>query len=245
MALIACVYNPSNEYSSDYLNVFSNVFKKFHSDKKLVCFTEKKNYKHLPKNVQLIPLEYTNSWSKGWFSKLELFRPDINEDILYTDLDNIILKPLDPFFSLDGNRPAMIKDLDPRQQRLQSAIMWIPCASSEKKLVWESFVKNKVESPLERVKRADKYGDAAIIRDTLNRDNTMVIQEVLGKNAVISFHIHYKRAAKTEEERRKMAKEAYVVCFHGKNRKPFDYRTNSLVIENFVKYLSLQKKDEQ
>lgn len=37
----------------------------------------------------------------GWWAKLEMFRPDIGSNFLYTDLDNVILGPLDDIFSVD------------------------------------------------------------------------------------------------------------------------------------------------
>lgn len=40
-----------------------------------------------------IPLKH-HDWL-GWWAKIELFRPDVPDDFLYTDLDNVILGPID------------------------------------------------------------------------------------------------------------------------------------------------------
>lgn len=42
--------------------------------------------------VDCIPLE--NEWP-GWWSKLELFRAVLKDDFVYTDLDNVLLGPID------------------------------------------------------------------------------------------------------------------------------------------------------
>jgi len=45
--------------------------------------------------VKCTPLRH--SWP-GWWAKLELFRPDIEGGYLYTDLDNVIVGPIDDMF---------------------------------------------------------------------------------------------------------------------------------------------------
>lgn len=47
--------------------------------------------------VRRIPLKY---YWPGWWSKMELFRPDILGHFLYTDLDNVILGPLDDILAV-------------------------------------------------------------------------------------------------------------------------------------------------
>lgn len=45
--------------------------------------------------VKRLPL--TTDWP-GWWSKMEMFRPDIEGDFFYTDLDNLIVGPMDDLF---------------------------------------------------------------------------------------------------------------------------------------------------
>lgn len=45
--------------------------------------------------VECIPLKH--DWPR-WWAKMEMFRPDIPGDFLYTDLDNVLLGPIDNFF---------------------------------------------------------------------------------------------------------------------------------------------------
>lgn len=49
-------------------------------------------------DVDTIPLE--RNWP-GWWAKMEMFRPDIKGDFIYTDLDNVILGPLDDILAAD------------------------------------------------------------------------------------------------------------------------------------------------
>ena len=48
--------------------------------------------------VECIPLKY--NWPH-WWAKLEMFRPEIGGDFLYTDLDNVLLGPLDDILSVE------------------------------------------------------------------------------------------------------------------------------------------------
>lgn len=74
--------------------------------------------------VRCIPLKY--NWP-GWWAKLEMFRPDIPGDFLFTDLDNVLLGPIDDFFpgkfTVNGE--------------FGSGLMYIP--SNVKSLAWDTF----------------------------------------------------------------------------------------------------------
>jgi hypothetical protein len=185
------------------VKVFSNVLKKYHPNIHIYCLS---NYteQQWPKNITRIPLKY--SWSKDWWSKLELFRPDIEENLFYLDLDNLIVQPLDELFEkLSEDTPLMIKDLDPKKERFQSAVMWIP--HSKKHLVWDSFIK----MPEAWIKEAGKYGDAHIIRKWWNREvkTCETFQKVYGEGQIISHRFH-----------RNQYNTAKIICFHGPKGKP-------------------------
>lgn len=74
--------------------------------------------------VQTIPLRY--DWPR-WWAKLEMFRPDIPGDFLYTDLDNVLLGPIDDFFpgkfTVNGE--------------FGSGLMYVP--NDVRRLVWDKF----------------------------------------------------------------------------------------------------------
>jgi hypothetical protein len=85
------------------------------------CLTDGK----LERTAEINPLELKQDWP-GWWSKIELFRPDISGNILYLDLDTVVLNLPEkylsprtaPIFLLDANR----KHAGP----INSGLMYIP-----------------------------------------------------------------------------------------------------------------------
>lgn len=78
--------------------------------------------------VETVPL--LHHWP-GWWSKLELFRPDLRSlfaevthkgPVLFMDLDTLPVGPLDPFFEYGGEF-AMIQEFYGRRGRFQSGVM--------------------------------------------------------------------------------------------------------------------------
>lgn len=104
--------------------------------------------------VECIPLKH--DWS-GWWAKLELFRPDMPTDFLYTDLDNVILGPIDELvesqqfiadigFSFFRVTPDVTPDLDLAYGRF-----------------WDNPAEHMGEWDPE-TRRDGKFGDAAFLR---------------------------------------------------------------------------------
>jgi hypothetical protein len=74
--------------------------------------------------VSTIPLRY--DWPR-WWAKMEMFRPDIPGDFLFTDLDNVLLGPIDDFFpgkfTVNGE--------------YGSGLMYVP--ESVRSIAWDTF----------------------------------------------------------------------------------------------------------
>lgn len=91
--------------------------------------------------VETIPL--LHNWP-GWWSKMELYRPDITGDLLFMDLDTLIIGPLDDIANI--NRLAILRDFyrdgiyKGRPEGLQSSLMYLP--EADRADVWEAFVRN-------------------------------------------------------------------------------------------------------
>jgi hypothetical protein len=79
--------------------------------------------------VDCIPLEY--DWP-GWWSKLEVFRPDLHGDLLFTDLDNVILGDLTNILT--------VRDHYVCQRRGWTALMYIP--ERLRAAVWEEWIRD-------------------------------------------------------------------------------------------------------
>lgn len=66
---------------------------------RFVCLTNAPHWEH-PEGIDLIPLEDGN---KGWWAKIELFRPGLfTERVLYLDLDVEIVGDLTPLYEFDA-----------------------------------------------------------------------------------------------------------------------------------------------
>ena len=220
--IIACVFRESKTFTVDYVKVFSNVFAHYHPECRQVCFT---NYSKidLPKRMERIPLRHQFD---SWFSKMELFDPAAtSEDIFYSDLDNIVVAPLNNFFeyhSANSSIPFMINDVDPKQKRLQSAVMYIP--QSQKANVWDRFVKNSNHI----IQTANKFGDAKIIRESPEW-KPKAYQDVFGSNCIVSYRHGWLKGIK---------KDVQIVCQHGDHEKPLNGKFNEvpLIREHFLKW---------
>lgn len=88
--------------------------------------------------VNIVPLKYNYP---GWWSKMELFRPDIKGGLLYFDLDSAIIGPLDDIFNVskltivrDFYRDGVYKG---RPEGLQSCMMYLP--EVDRREVWTDW----------------------------------------------------------------------------------------------------------
>jgi hypothetical protein len=106
--VIASVLKSGGVYDEKYVDRLASAIKRHCTvEYEFVCLTD------FPKdsfNADLvdtvIPLEYD---LKGWWSKLELFRPELFKDkqVLYFDLDTLIVDNIDDFASYGGNFMAL------------------------------------------------------------------------------------------------------------------------------------------
>lgn len=100
---------------------------------------------------ETIPLKH--DWP-GWWSKLEMCRPDIKGDWLCMDLDTLVLGDINP---LMVQRPALLGEYYRKQ--LNSGVMYL--TEPARKLVWRRWIR----SPDKWMK--EFRGDGEFIRDTI------------------------------------------------------------------------------
>lgn len=122
MVTVACVLKGGGPYNPEwvrrlYVGVDSNLGRF-----RFVCLTDshKTHFRDLP-GVDVIPLKH--GWP-GWWSKLELFRPDVfrpEDRILYLDLDTLIYGDLEEIAAYEGSF-AMLSDFY-RPQTVASGVM--------------------------------------------------------------------------------------------------------------------------
>ncbi|MGM4986545.1 hypothetical protein [Rhizobium sp. 11_C7_N12_5] len=160
------------------------------------------------KGIRTLPLIY--DWP-GWWSKMELFRPEISGDILFMDLDTSIVGSLADIASI--NQLALMRDIY-RPEGLQSSIMYIPEAAREE--IWAEWI----ERPQHWMETYQKGGDQAFLeRFWLDRASRW--QDLL-PGQIISWKSHVRPAVYDDESGNgSIPADARVVIFHGKPR-PWD-----------------------
>lgn len=125
MISVACVYwkgkfrGRENIFSSKWVRIlFNMVYRNLPDDAfQFFCLTNVPEEFENDKYIQAIPLEH--NW-RGWWSKIELFKPGLfpdNSRVLYLDLDSIVLKNLNPLFELDSDFIMMESKLKGTQER--------------------------------------------------------------------------------------------------------------------------------
>ncbi len=80
-----------------------------------------------------------DAWgARGWWAKMELFRPDITGDFLYADLDTVFLKSPAHILALD--KPCVLSDFYFPGTSIGSGLMFLTeeCRS----FVWNKWIKN-------------------------------------------------------------------------------------------------------
>lgn len=137
----------------------------------------------------------------GWWSKMELFRPDIEGDLLYFDLDTVIVGGLEDLASV--NRLTLMRDVY-RPDGLQSSVMFLP--EADRRLVWAEWQK----SPLMHMRRHRRGGDQGFL-ETLWLDKADRWQDVL-PGQVVSYKADIRKKGDV------LPPNARVIAFHGRPR---------------------------
>jgi GT2 family glycosyltransferase len=145
--------------------------------------------------IEFIPL--TNDYS-GWWSKLELFKPEMEQyrPFLYVDLDTAIVGNIDSIFpSKEKERSFITLEDFYRKGVLASGMMWIPANNDKVKIIWN--------------KRSTKLrGDQDYIGSVVKADYFW--QNITNK--ITSFK------PKGLGWLTELPKQISIVCFHGKPR---------------------------
>lgn len=146
--------------------------------------------------VWRIPLKH--NWP-GWWSKMELFAQRA-EDILYLDLDTVITAGLEAITSV--NRLTMLRDpyheMRQRPWAIGSGMMFLP--EADRAEVWAKWIAN----PAQHMRDYPK-GDQQFL-ESIWRDKAARWQDLL-PGQIVSY--------KVDVRRKKLAKDARVVIFHG------------------------------
>ncbi len=155
----------------------------------LVCLSDSE-----VQGVETIKLRY--DWPK-WWAKLEMFSDAVDDDLMFYDLDTVVLRPLKA-----QSQTTVLQDFF-CDDRIGSGLMYIK--RSDKAPIWDSWIAN----PAGHMMRCGNWGDQWFLNGRLG--NAQRWQSIA---PVYSYKGHCKEG---------LPDDAAVVCFHGKPR-PWDVR---------------------
>lgn len=139
-----------------------------------------------------------HDWPK-WWSKMELFGPLFDTDILHIDLDTVVLGDITPFLKV--GKTTMLDDFY-YPGTLASGLMYIH--QDDKAKVWKEFTKDP-SGIMAKYTKPPLIGDQGFLNSVLK---AQIWQEVLPK-AVVSYKVHCQDGVPSGTS---------IVCFHGKPR---------------------------
>ena len=194
---VACVYKTGGDFTAEYVHKLVSAIRRHSSfELDVVCLTDDAA---LTGNFRTVALEKD---LPGWWSKLELFRPGLTEKkrILYFDLDTLILKNIDHLLQFEAPFAALLPWNSANRARKQLA---------SGAMLWDHAMFSQLFHNGYRPEQLGQYaGDQEFLSEKINAGRyTWTPLQTVAK-------IHsYKR-----ECRRRVPRDAEIICFHGKPR---------------------------
>jgi hypothetical protein len=191
---VALVLKQSAVYQPKHVQALARQIEEHLDFPEVVCFSD------VPvKGVDVIPLEH--NWP-NWWSKLEIFSPAVKGDILFFDLDTVVIGDLRDIaavgkltilrdFSRDGVR---------RPEGLQSCLMYLP--EADRAEVWDAFARSPGAAMAEHAKGGDQEFLERFYLKRAARYQDLV------PGQIVSYKWHCRE--------RGVPKDARVLAFHGR-----------------------------
>lgn len=208
--LIITVLRSGGEYKPEHVQWLHKQFPKGY---KSACLTDLVIH-----GITTIPLQY--NWP-GWWSKLELFRPDIKDDLLYIDLDTVITGDISELVSATNGNTTVLQDFYQGGDQIGSGLMYI--SKNDKNEIWKEFTSNP-EQHMQRCVTREYWGDQGFLQPFFAASQRW--QRII-PDAVISYKKHIARkglyARATGDGT--VPHGTKIVCFHG-NPRPWQIKQN-------------------
>lgn len=205
MLTVACVLRSGGDFDAECVErLHAGVTKHLPIDHRFVCLSD------VPVPCQRIPLRY--GWPK-WWAKMQAFHPDITGDVLYLDLDTVVVGDLSDIASV--GRLTMLTDFY-WPERPASGLMYLTEADRAK--VWGAWM----HGPVGHMQRCGSgprgdLGDQKFLGPILGPQAAR-FQDLL-PGQVVSYKVHVRKAQKPRESGNgQVPPGARLVCFHGKPR---------------------------
>lgn len=136
----------------------------------------------------------------GWWAKLELFSGSIPGDLLYFDLDTVVLGDIEPL--MEAGRTTVLRDFY-HPSTMGSGFMYI--AERDKPRIWADFLANSAYIMATHTSRL-LWGDQGFLNSYIG--NARKWQDIY-PGEILSYK---------KDCRRGLPPKARVVCFHGNPR---------------------------
>lgn len=154
---IALVLRSGGDYTVDHV---ATLVAQLPTGYKILCFTDTP---FVMERVTCIPLSKSYRGMHGWWAKIDLFRPDVTDDLLYFDLDTVIVGNIAKLLKVAGNTMVMLSDFY-HPEYLMSSVMYIP--NNVKQKIWDTFWKEPTRHIAECTVTS-KWGDQGFIRGVI------------------------------------------------------------------------------
>lgn len=185
----------------------------------IICFTDTIQEPHSVVGLTFKPLP-VSKWT-GWWSKINLFSPSLQElrPFLYLDLDTAVIGNLQNLVPQKGlvDKFIMLEDFY-RKNKAASGVMWVP-NNDKVNVIWNTWLFNW-KTAIKEYRGDQNYVEAICPPDEL-------WQKLIGE-VVTSFKPN--RKWRTE-----LPVKSTVVCFHGSPRIPEAAKTVEWV-NDYIKY---------
>ena len=154
---IALVLRSGGDYTVDHVKT---LVAQLPTGYKIICFTDTP---FVMDRVECVPLSNSYRGMHGWWAKIDLFRPDITDDLLYFDLDTVIVGNVSKLLKTTGNTMVMLTDFY-HPEYLMSSVMYIP--NNVKARLWDTFWNDSARHVAECTVTS-KWGDQGFIRGVI------------------------------------------------------------------------------
>jgi len=187
---IACVFNSGCTYiySADWVNRLRRQCLRWMPDIEFVTLS------NCPNDIEGTVVDLKQEMLRGWWSKLELFDPDlVRDDLLFIDLDALVLKKFSQVLDLVSGSDYlwMLKDFT-FPTEAASGVMYIP--QSVKADMFQRLMSKKPDHPRGDggliANAAHELGALQVFHDHLDPDilTSWKGSETTDKTEIISFH---------------------------------------------------------
>lgn len=207
MYSVVCVCQTSEEYKKYQVDILQNMCKKHITVPfNFICLSNEQQ------NCTTVPLIHS---FKGWWSKIELFRPNIlSGRILFLDLDTVVWGDITEFLTAPiNNNLYMMTEFD-NPKEVSSAVMTWDTNLCDPSHLYKKFIVNPTSyiTKFDSQTEVGRYlGDQKYISSfqKTERVNSLSTQKIM------SYRVHYDKQCATPDTK------TGIVTFGGKKRRPW------------------------